>query len=108
MSPSFQPRVITRSDPTRVEIEWTDGHTTVFTPAQLRGMCPCARCVDELTGRRLHDPASVPPDLRQSNLTMVGNYAIAMQFSDGHQTGIYPFRMLRDNDPSPPSPPSRR
>jgi DUF971 family protein len=91
--------VITRSDPSRVEIEWNDGHRTLFAASQLRAMCPCARCVDELSGVRTHDPASVPPNLTQSNLTMVGNYAIAMQFSDGHHTGIYPFRMLRENDP---------
>ena len=103
MSTSYRPRVITRSDPAKVEIEWDDGHTTVYDAAQLRAICPCAQCVDELTGRRIHDPASVPADLRQSNLTMVGNYAVAMQFSDGHHTGIYPFRMLRENDPEPAS-----
>jgi len=93
------PRTITRSDPTRIEIEWDDAHTTTYTPAQLRGLCPCAQCVDEVSGVRTHDPSSVPADLTQSGVELVGNYAITIRFSDGHQTGIYPFRMLRENDP---------
>jgi DUF971 family protein len=95
---SFSPKVIRRSDPTRVEIEWGDGWKSVFTPAQLRGLCPCAQCVSETTGVRTIDPRNVPEDLRQSDLAMVGNYAITMRFSDGHHTGIYTFEYLRLND----------
>ena len=29
-----------------------------------------------------------------------GNYALALRFSDGHETGIFPFRFLRENDPA--------
>ena len=93
------PRTITRSDPTKIEIEWEDARTSTFTPAELRGICPCAQCVDEVTGVRHHDPASVPADLTQSGVELVGNYAISIRFSDGHQTGIYPFRMLRERTP---------
>jgi len=93
------PKVIRRSDPGRIEIEWADGHTTVYSAAQLRRLCPCAHCVHELTGARLLDPTAVPDELRQSDVRMVGNYAIAVQFSDGHSTGIYPYSLLRANDP---------
>jgi DUF971 family protein len=93
------PRTITGSDPQRIEIEWADGHTTRYSPSQLRGLCPCAQCVDEASGVRRHDPASVPNELTQAGVELVGNYAIAVRFSDGHQTGIYPYRMLRENDP---------
>ena len=98
---AFQPRVIKRSDPTRLEIEWADGHTTVYRPCELRRLCPCAQCVNEVTGERMLDPGSVPDDLTQSDLRLVGNYALALRFSDGHETGIYPFRFLRENDPAP-------
>jgi DUF971 family protein len=98
---AFQPRVIQRSDPSRVEIEWADGHRTVYTPSELRRLCPCAQCVNEVTGERMLDPASVPDGLTQSDLRLVGNYAVALRFSDGHETGIYPFRFLRENDPAP-------
>ncbi|MFN0245062.1 MAG: DUF971 domain-containing protein [Planctomycetota bacterium] len=93
------PRVIRKSDPTRVEIEWSDGHRSIFTPAELRGLCPCAQCVNEITGKRMNDPVSVPADLTQRDLAMVGNYAVSMHFSDGHHTGIYTFKFLRDHDP---------
>jgi DUF971 family protein len=93
------PRVIKRSDPARVEIEWADGATSAFTAAQLRSLCPCARCVDELTGVRVHDPASVPAELTQTELRLVGNYAISIVYSDGHHTGIYTWPFLRDHAP---------
>jgi DUF971 family protein len=99
---NFQPRVITRSDPTRIVIEWADGQRTELSAAQLRAICPCARCVNELTGRRMHDPASVAPDLTQHDARMVGNYALAFRFSDGHDTGIYTYPMLRESFPQPP------
>ena len=98
---AFQPRGIQRSDPSRVAIEWADGHRTVYTPSALRRLCPCAQCVNEVTGERMLDPASVPDGLTQSDLRLVGNYAVALRFSDGHETGIYPFRFLRENDPAP-------
>jgi DUF971 family protein len=94
---SHQPLVIKKSDPTRVEIQWADGRTSVFSAAELRRLCPCARCVNEVTGVRMHEPESVPEDLAQGDLRMVGNYAIAVRFSDGHDTGIFPFRFLREN-----------
>lgn len=96
---TYQPLVIRRSDPGKLEIEWADGHRTSYSAAELRGVCPCAGCINEVTGVRMHDPASVPTSLTQSDVRFVGNYAIALQFSDGHNTGIFPFRYLRDQDP---------
>jgi DUF971 family protein len=98
--PSTSPTRITKSDPTRVVIEWDDGHRTEYSASALRALCPCARCVDELTGVRLLDPGSVPGDLTQLDVRLVGNYALSLRFSDGHETGIYPFRMLRERDPA--------
>jgi DUF971 family protein len=71
----YEPRVITKSDPTRVVLEWADGH------------------------RRTLDVDGVPADIVTRGVSLVGNYAITILFSDGHGTGIYPFRMLRDQDP---------
>jgi len=99
--PSFLPTTITRSDPRVVSILWDDGHETRFTAAQLRRLCPCARCVDEVTGKLLLDPVSVPDDLTQADVRLVGNYGLGIRFADGHETGIYAFRMLRENDPGP-------
>ena len=97
---SVNPKVITKSDPSKVEIEWDDGHKTVYSSAQLRGICPCAACVNELTGVRMHDPKSVPGDMTTTGVELVGLYAIGIAFADGHNTGIFPFSMLRKNDPA--------
>lgn len=102
MGPETRPLTIRRSDPSRIEIDWADGHTSVYAAAALRALCPCAACVDELTGIRTHDPATVPADLEQRDVRMVGNYAITVRFSDGHDTGIFPFAFLRQNDPKAP------
>jgi DUF971 family protein len=99
---SSSPRAITRSDPSRLAIEWDDGTSTVYTAAQLRRLCPCARCVDELTGALLLDPGGVPDDLTQVDVRLVGNYALTVRFADGHDTGIFPFPMLRERDPAGP------
>lgn len=93
---SHQPKAITRSDPSKVVIDWADGERSEFSATQLRRACPCAECVSETTGVRMHDPASVPEDLEQSQLQLVGNYAVSMRFSDGHSTGIFTFEFLRE------------
>jgi ATP-binding protein involved in chromosome partitioning len=98
MQPST-PTAVRRRDPKRVVIEWADGHVSTFTTPQLRGVCPCAACVNELTGQRMHDPRSVPEDLEHTDVRMVGNYAIALQFADGHNTGIFTWTLLRELDP---------
>lgn len=96
---SYTPKIITKSDPARVEIEWSDGHKTLFGAAELRRLCPCARCVNELTGVRTLDPAEIPDEITQADLVLVGHYAVSLRFSDGHHTGIFTFRFLRDHDP---------
>ncbi|MBK7642201.1 MAG: DUF971 domain-containing protein [Planctomycetes bacterium] len=96
---SAKPKVIRRSDPARVEIEWEDGARSSFPAAFLRRNCPCAQCVNELTGERMLDPESVPSELSQADLNLVGNYALSMRFSDGHHTGIFSFAYLRRLEP---------
>ena len=94
-----RPIRITRSDPRRLELEWENGEKTSLTTAELRSICPCAGCVDELSGRRRHDPATVPEDIRHSDVRLVGNYALSPHWADGHHTGFYPFALLRHHCP---------
>ncbi len=96
-----QPLSIKTSDPTGILIRWSSGETTRFSAQRLRGLCPCARCVNELTGVRMHDPKSVPAQLQQTGARLVGNYGLAVAFSDGHDTGIYSFRYLLDHPEQP-------
>jgi ATP-binding protein involved in chromosome partitioning len=77
-------------------ISWPDGHESVYSPYHLRINCRCAVCIDENTGQRTLDPARVPLDIQMQNINPVGRYAISIAFSDGHNTGIFTFKRLRD------------
>ncbi|MDA4132292.1 MAG: DUF971 domain-containing protein [Thaumarchaeota archaeon] len=85
-------------DAARVTIEWSDGHRSAFANQSLRESCPCALCQGEPNpfggSRILPTVPDVSPDVRATAYTMVGLYAIAFSWSDGHSTGIYPYDML--------------
>lgn len=88
------PREIGRAAQHDVRVVWED-RQDVLGARDLRLACPCAACVDELTGRRRLDPATVPPDVHPRSIQPVGRYAIHIDWSDGHHTGIYSFDLLR-------------
>jgi ATP-binding protein involved in chromosome partitioning len=77
-------------------IQWPDAHTSIYRPHTLRVHCACAACVDENTGRKTLDPRTIIPDIRITAIGNVGRYALSPRFSDGHTTGIYPFKKLRE------------
>lgn len=82
-------------DAKRLTIAWQDGHESAYTPRYLRLLCPCAGCIDEMTGRPILDPRSVPPDVYPLAINYVGRYALRFSWSDGHDTGLYTFEQLR-------------
>ena len=95
------PTEIDRSSETEARIHWADGHASVFPARTLRLSCPCAACVDEDTGVRTLDPATVPEDVRILGARLVGRYAVEFSFSDGHSLGFYTFEGLRRACPCP-------
>ncbi|MHC4577819.1 MAG: DUF971 domain-containing protein [Planctomycetota bacterium] len=90
------PTDIRQAGPTTLAIAWSDGHESRLEAYDLRVACPCASCRDEITGERLLNPAHVPEDVRPRSIVSVGNYAIKISWSDGHDTGIYSFERLRE------------
>ena len=78
-------------------ILWDDGHRSIHPHRLLRLRCPCASCVEEMTGRPRLDPDTIPQDLRAVDQMQVGNYAIQFLWSDAHYTGIYTYRFLRSH-----------
>jgi ATP-binding protein involved in chromosome partitioning len=82
-----------------VTITWEDDHVTVYPARELRLRCRCAMCIEEMTGQPLLDPKTVPSEVRAKSIRVVGQYAINIEWSDGHSTGIYNFRDLRANCP---------
>ena len=77
-------------------ILWKDGHESHYTFFNLRDGCPCAHCIDELTGEKTLSSNSIPKDIRIRQYEYVGNYALRIQWSDGHDTGLYTFKSLRN------------
>jgi DUF971 family protein len=83
------------ADEQRLVIDWRDGHHSEYWPRDLRLACPCAACIDEMTGQPLLDAASVPFDVFPMAIRWVGRYALGFEWSDGHTTGIHTFELLR-------------
>jgi DUF971 family protein len=98
-----EPEHIAISKSKGIQIDWKDGHLSKYSLGYLRDECPCATC----TGAHGTEPEksnySAPaapfpmfkPTLKMLNVEPVGHYAIRIEWSDGHNTGIYSFDHLR-------------
>jgi DUF971 family protein len=95
-----------------IDITWSDTHVSHYDFAYLREQCPCAMCNDErqkkdAASHKHEGPEPAAPILSSPLLPMfkpkltaraahaVGNYALQIDFNDGHATGIYSFDYLR-------------
>lgn len=90
-------QIIEESD-SEVSIKWSDESETRYSAPDLRRSCPCATCVNEWTGAKMLDPSTIADDLTITSTSIVGRYALNFHFSDGHDTGIYSFKYLREVD----------
>ncbi len=79
-----------------ITLNWGDGETTTVSNAALRRACACALCVDEMTRAPLLDPKTIPMDIHAEKVGIIGNYAIMVDWSDGHNTGFFPFKTIRE------------
>jgi ATP-binding protein involved in chromosome partitioning len=89
------PTKIEQRGPRTLGIAWADGAESALDVRELRLACGCAQCVDEWTGAERLDADAVPADVHPVKISGVGRYAIQIEWSDGHASGIYPFRRLR-------------
>lgn len=95
------PTKLARSAPDRLRIEWSDGQTREYTARGLRDVCPCATCREKRNAPPAAPsllPILKPEEARPlaiAGMTPVGNYAYSIEFSDGHDTGIFTLDFLR-------------
>ena len=101
-----------------MDITWADNHASHYDFAYLRQECPCAMCNDERMKKKQgqqkdaqlkkENPVSAgasavsspllpmfKPRLTAQAAHAVGNYALQIDFNDGHATGIFSFDFLR-------------
>ncbi|MBV8781301.1 MAG: DUF971 domain-containing protein [Phycisphaerae bacterium] len=100
----------------RLEIDWADGLKSVYSVSLLRSLCPCAQCKLTREGQDPHQlmqaaeskpksrltilPGNYTGELKVESAEMVGNYAIRIDWSDQHGSGIYSFEYLRQISPA--------
>ncbi len=80
-----------------VTIDWADGHRSQYKAVALRWLCPCAFCRGEAGKPGWLDsmPTLTPEQTQLVAIRLVGQYALAPTWADGHDTGYYTFEALR-------------
>ena len=91
----IEPVKISEESDTELLISWSDNTDSIYNARSLRLLCPCAGCIDEWTGEKRLDETKVAADITFKNISVVGRYALNFEFSDGHDSGIFSFDLLR-------------
>jgi DUF971 family protein len=102
MSPSITPLKLDLKRDEKLTIAWQDGRTCVYPLSLLRSMCPCAQCRTIREGDQKKKPlltilpGNYSGQITVVNAQLVGNYAMKIEWSDQHDSGIYSFEYLRE------------
>lgn len=78
-------------------VAWDDGAVAEYGWEDMRRACPCAHCAGEGGFRGTVD-ATTKFSEQQTTMTEVhpvGRYGVTPVWGDGHDTGIYTYKMLR-------------
>lgn len=100
--PATQPIAINaRREEGLIAIDWADGHRTEYTSVALRWLCPCAFCRGEGSSAGWLDsmPELNDQQTQLVDMRLIGTYAMAPVWGDGHDTGYYTFEALRAQCP---------
>lgn len=81
-----------------IKILFNKDKVKLVDPYLLRKKCICAACIDEFTGEKLLKEKQIPKDVHPSRIEDKGNYAVAIVWSDGHRSSIYPYKRLLSSD----------
>jgi DUF971 family protein len=101
MPASTDPEHIAISKSKGIKIDWKDGHHSEYDLVYLRDKCPCAGCTGAHGTPPRQPEAANPfpmfkPALKMWEVEPVGNYAIRIKWSDGHNAGIYSWEHFRE------------
>lgn len=113
------PEKIERSGENDLIILWSDGARRLYPAVKLRDGCPCATCREKQRAKEQQpagerqrmlpvlSPGELEP-LKILRMVPLGNYAYNIAFSDGHDSGIFTFELLRQLGAEIPAAPDRR
>jgi DUF971 family protein len=87
-------------DDSVLQIVWDDGHTSRLRLDAMRAACACAVCKGHHPSQSLNLEPDQFLDIRLTDIAPVGRYAYHIVWSDGHDTGIYTLKMLREMENS--------
>ena len=78
-------------------ITWDDGQISEYDWEPFRRSCPCAYCSGEgaFAGNVNADTKFSEAQTTLKEVYAVGRYGVTPEWADGHDTGIYTFKMLR-------------
>jgi DUF971 family protein len=94
-------KILVDVDNSLIQINWPDGHESVYDLTYLRRACPCAECQPWKEG--IGKPGETPEAVLKaagklnavSDVSAVGGYAIQFNWADGHSYGIYDWDYMR-------------
>jgi DUF971 family protein len=102
MTPETTPVKLDLKKTERLAVTWSDGRACTYPLSLLRTMCPCALCKTVRAGEKEKKktsltilPGNFSGPLAVTHAELVGNYALRIDWSDGHNSGIYSFEYLR-------------
>ena len=87
---------------TALEITWSTGEVISYRSDFLRKYCPCADCAalknkpKKTTSRFNVITATEAEAVNLKKVWVVGNYALGIQWGDGHNAGIYTYTLLKE------------
>ena len=98
---ALQPTRLELAAPNELRITWNDDVTQSLSVGALRDQCPCASCREKRKAPDQEEQLLPVLNVAETkpieivSMRPVGNYAYGIQFSDGHDTGIFTLDFLR-------------
>jgi len=102
------PTTIQRISSQQVKLAWNDGVEALIDSRRLRDACPCASCREQRGDTSHAEPLTPRKSLLNvvkhssdeatalTEIWAIGRYAVGCRWGDGHDTGIYPYQLLRE------------
>jgi DUF971 family protein len=101
MSPQTTPTKVDLKKTEKLTVHFSDGKVAEYSLVKLRTNCPCASCrasreAQAAKPKRLNVLGTFDGEVAVVNAELVGNYALRLEWSDDHNSGIYSFEYLRE------------